>query len=484
MPPAGYLTTTAIEQCLVLINTSYPGFTELVPFGSSEQGRPIRALRIRAGAGERNGALLIGGTHARELLNPDLLVGLAYKLCWAYDNNVGLTFGGKSWSRTDVRTLVDGMDIFIVPNINPDGREYVETVDYTWRKNRGTNADGTIGADLARNCNFLWQWTIGPTSSVSTVETYKGDAVFSERESRNVRDFLIARSQISCFADIHSYREVILYPWGDDENQSTDPSMSFRNPAWDGLRGFQSDAYKEYIPAVDDAKYRSRGAKVHDAIRAVRGRNYQVIQAVHLYGVGLSGTPMDYAYSRFFVGPWRKVWAYTIETNRPPQMHEPPYHGFQPAFPEALRVMEEVQSGLIQFMLSCVCLVREVGKRRFTHDALDDLRDFRDQEMSQGRRGRRLVELLDTHGDELLSLLAADARAHESAEAIVGEGAEIVFGRERDEPPTVDRQLAARIERLAARLEKKASPELRKALATARKDARAVVGKSARQAIR
>ena len=487
MPPSGYLTTTAIEQSLVWLNTTYPGFTQLLHFGDSEQGRPIRAILIRAGAGDRNGALLIGGTHARELLNPDCLVGLALKLCWAYDNNLGLTFGGKEWSRTEIRLLVDGMDIFIVPNINPDGREYVQTTPGPlhhewWRRNRGTNSDGTVGADLNRNYDFLWQWTIGSTSSDSTSELYKGDAVFSEQETRNVRDFLDRHRDITCFVDVHSYSELILYPWGDDENQSADPSENFLNPSWHGLRGVAGDAYGEHIPAPDEAKFVDRANKIRDAIAAVRGRAYTVQQGFDLYGT--SGASSDYAYSRFFRGPRRKVWAYAFETNRPPDEGQPPIEGFQPLFPEALRVMEEVQSGLIQFMLSCLCVVREVGRRRFAEDILDGLRIFRDGEMSKGRRGRRWVELLDLHGDELLTLLAADSRAMESAEAILAEGVEIVVGRERDEPPTIGKQLAARVERLAARLEKKASPQLRRALAGVRKDTRAVVGKSARQAIR
>jgi carboxypeptidase T len=486
MAPSRYLTTIGIEGVLLLLSFAYPGFTELVPFGTSEEGKPIRALRIRSGAGERNGALLIGGTHAREVLNPDLLCGLAFKLCWAYDNDTGLTFGDKRWSKTDVRALVDGMDVFIVPNINPDGRDFALNFDPWWRKNRGVNADGTIGADLARNCDFLWRWKLG-ASSVSTDLTYAGDEVWSERESRNVRDFLAGHAQVTCFIDVHSYAEAILHPWGDDEHQTTDESMSFRNVAWDGLRGNTADAYKEFIPAVDEAKYKARATSIREAIRAVRGRRYRVVQAGLFYPFSrLSGTPMDYAYSRFFTGPRSKVWAFTVESNRGPIMYsdEDPLYGFKPPFPEALRVMEEVQSGLIQFLLSCVCVVREVGKSRLPHDALDHLRDFRDAEMSQGRRGRRIIDLLDTHGDELLSLLAADARARESAEVLVVEGAELVFGRERDEPPTVTRQLAARIDRLVSLLEKKASPELRKALATARKDAQAVIGKTARQAIR
>jgi carboxypeptidase T len=488
VPPSGYLTTGAIENCLVWLNASYPSFTQLIALNEpSALGRPIRALRIRSGESRRNGVLLIGGTHARELINPDLLIGLAFKLCWAYANNSGLSFGGKSWSAVDIRLLIDGMDIFIAPNINPDGREYVQSAsgDPWWRKNRGTNADGSRGADINRNYDFLWQWTIGNTSSNPSAFTYRGDAPFSEPETRNVRWLLNTYPRITCFVDVHSYSELILYPWGDDDNQSADPNQNFQNPVWDGLRGDIGSGYGEYIPAADETKFIDRGTKVRNAIAAVRGRYYTLEQGFDLYGT--SGGSSDYTYSRFFTGPRTKVWGYVIETNYYGTSGDPTersQYGFQPPYADALQVMEEVQSGLIQFMLSCLCVVREVGRRRLTADVLDALRDFRDREMLERRRGRRWAELLDRHGDELLALLAGDARAGEAAEQILEEAAEIVLGREREQPPIIEERLAKRVQQLATRLAKKASPQLRRDLAAIGKDATAAAGKTARQAIR
>ena len=47
----------------------------------SRSGRPISALRIGGGAAvERTGVLFVAGIHARELLNPDLLVDLVIDL--------------------------------------------------------------------------------------------------------------------------------------------------------------------------------------------------------------------------------------------------------------------------------------------------------------------------------------------------------------------------------------------------------------------
>ena len=428
--------------------------------------------------------LLVGGTHARELINPDLLAGLALRLCWAYTNGTGLTFGGKAWSSTDVRLVVDGLDIFIVPLINPDGRAWVQSpAGYQWwRKNRGFNSDGSRGTDLNRNYDFLWPWIIGQTSASPPSDVYHGSAPFSEPETRNVRWLLDSYPNIACFVDVHSYSELILYPWGDDDNQSTDSTQHFLNPAWNGLRGVAGTGYGEYIPAADETKFVDRGVKVRNAISAVRGRTYTVQQSFDLYGT--SGGSSDYVYSRFFrrTGA-RKVWGYVFETNFLGPGGDWQY-GFQPPYNDALAVMDEVQSGLIQFMLTCICVVREVGVARLSVEALDELRRFRDLEMAKRRRGQRWNGLLEAHGDEVLVLLAGNKRLWQQAEGVVADAAEVVLRREEKEPPRIDRALVTRIDRLAVQLGKRASPELRRTLTEFRRELRRTVGKTAREAIR
>ena len=46
---------------------------------------------------------------------------------------------------------------------------------------------------------------------------------------------------IACVIDVHSYSEDILYPWGDDDNQTDDQDMNFKNPGYDGQRGSPGD---------------------------------------------------------------------------------------------------------------------------------------------------------------------------------------------------------------------------------------------------
>ncbi len=53
---------------------------------------------MRAGSpGNRRGVLLVGGTHARELMNPDALVDLAVDLVASYLLGTDIVLGGRTW---------------------------------------------------------------------------------------------------------------------------------------------------------------------------------------------------------------------------------------------------------------------------------------------------------------------------------------------------------------------------------------------------
>src|SRR5215510_6047043 len=123
----------------------------------SVQGRPITVLRIRAGSGTRlRRILIIGGMHAREMMNPDAIAELQVDLVLAYVNNTGITYGGRSWSATDIKLMLETQDIWMLPCANPDGREYCFDVDDMWRQNRRDNPGMCEGVDVNRNCNIVW----------------------------------------------------------------------------------------------------------------------------------------------------------------------------------------------------------------------------------------------------------------------------------------------------------------------------------------
>src|SRR5918995_1221323 len=154
--------------------------------------------------------LLPGGVHARELMNPDMLVELAVHLVTSYRNGTDLVLGARVWPAQDVRVMLETLDVYVLPCSNPDGRHHVMTVDDMWRKNRRVN-QGTpcVGVDLNRNADLLWGVTEGQTSCAACAETFVGPAAFSEPETRNVRHMLDTY-RIDCLVDVHSYSELVL----------------------------------------------------------------------------------------------------------------------------------------------------------------------------------------------------------------------------------------------------------------------------------
>lgn len=342
-PPSGYLKTEGIEATLQRLAIAYSSICQLIqlPEKTWEQ-RTSRAIKIGKNSGrERPGILLLGGVHARELVNPDLLISFALKLCQAYQTGTGLTFGNKSYDAITIQQIVNQVDLFIFPLVNPDGRAFVQSPvgDPMWRKNRNPNRGQSCkGVDLNRNFDFLWSSGIG-TSSSSCSEVYKGRKAFSEPETRNVRYLLDTYNNITTMLDIHSYSKLVIYPWGDDEDQTTSSTMNFRNPAYDGLRGTVGDtAYKEYLTREDLNWFITTCNRVRDGIKSVRGTVYTVQQSVGLYPT--TATSDDYAYSRSCVdSSKRKVLACTIETGSE----------FQPPYAEALNIIAEVSAGLIEF---------------------------------------------------------------------------------------------------------------------------------------
>jgi murein tripeptide amidase MpaA len=472
MPPSDYLTASAIERSLHYMAGTYPSICQLIlmPEKSVER-RNIRAIKLGKGTGaNRRGVLFLGGVHARELVNPDLLVSLALKLCQSYTAGTGLTFGGKSFESSTIKLLIDAMDIFFLPLVNPDGRAFVQSPsgDAMWRKNRNPNPTLPCkGVDLNRNFDFLHSSGIG-TSSNSCSEIFKGSGAFSEPETRNVRHMLDAFPSILGMVDVHSYSELILHPWGDDNNQTTDPTMNFQNPAFDGLRGNPGDnLYREFIPQSDLDSFVKIGFRIRDAIAAVRGRVYTAEQAVLLYPT--TGTSKDYGYSRNFVDATkRKVFSYTIETGRE----------FQPPYGEALNIISEVSAGLIEFCMACLCVVEETLAATALSAELDDMRDFRDKEMLDTSAGRKYVELLENIGIELMLIMADDEKLRKETIELVGTVTEVMKSRKTSKPKVLSANITSAAEKLLQSFASKGSVDLVRAIKEVRQDLKHFRGKT------
>jgi murein tripeptide amidase MpaA len=471
----GYLSVDGINAVLRWIHYAYPGFTELITLPElSPEGRPTLALKIAKGGGQRSGIALLGGVHAREVVNPDLLVSFAEDLCAAYQEGVSVIYGGHTYPPGDYKLIVELLDVWIVPLVNPDGRAYVQAPngDAMWRKNR--RPTGTcVGVDLNRNFEFLWSSGIGTSSDPCDYQIYRGPNAFSEAEARNVRALLDAYPNIAYLIDVHSYSQDILYPWGDDDDQTTTPNENFRNAAYDGLRGIPGDTvYKEFIDASDLDWYVRTGNAIVDAIKAVRGTTYVSKPSVGLYPT--SGTSQDYSYSRTFAdGTKRKVKSYTIETGME----------FQPPYSEAVNIISEVSSGLTQFCLSCVCPVTAVDALFGLQLNLDAIRAFRDKELLRTTLGRHWAGVFERYGADLVTLVASDESLRQKVLPLMREAATVVLHSDGPRQRAIGARTIERARDVLRECAKAARPELRTALEELSADLHQLSGKALREGI-
>jgi murein tripeptide amidase MpaA len=100
-----YRTIAQLDAAIESLVNTKPDLCTRVALHNSVEGRTISALRLRAGGGtDRRGILIVGGMHARELMNPDAIIELAFDLAQAYTSESGLTYGGAQWSALDVRS--------------------------------------------------------------------------------------------------------------------------------------------------------------------------------------------------------------------------------------------------------------------------------------------------------------------------------------------------------------------------------------------
>ena len=194
------------------VDRRHPAIAGRTVIGASYEGRELWAVKISDNVGVDEGepeVLLTAGQHAREHLTIEMALYLIGELTSRYATD------------PRIRGIVDSREIWIVPNVNPDGSEYDIAEDryHAWRKNRQPNpCSDFVGTDLNRNWGFKWG-CCGGSSGQFAIETYRGAAPFSAPETQALRNFVASRviggvQQIKASIDFHAFSELILWPFG------------------------------------------------------------------------------------------------------------------------------------------------------------------------------------------------------------------------------------------------------------------------------
>ena len=133
----GYLSVAEVDQRIDDLAARHAGAVRLIDLPHRTwEDRKCRAIRIGSSDTKAPAVVLLGGVHAREWGSPDILVAFAERLLSAWQSQKGIAVGHRRFRASSVQQLIEETAVFIVPQVNPDGRHHSLTIDPLWRKNR------------------------------------------------------------------------------------------------------------------------------------------------------------------------------------------------------------------------------------------------------------------------------------------------------------------------------------------------------------
>ncbi|XP_030282793.1 carboxypeptidase A1-like [Sparus aurata] len=197
---ANYHTISEIYNFQDMLVRENPNLVSKIVIGQSYEGRPLSVLKFSTGA-NRPGLWIDTGIHSREWVTQASGTWFAKKIATAYGSDPALT------------AILNNMDIFLLIMTNPDGFAYTQTNNRMWRKTRKPNPGSScVGVDPNRN----WDAGFGEpgASNNPCSETYRGPRANSESEVKSIVDFVRSHGNLKSFISIHSYSQMLLYPYG------------------------------------------------------------------------------------------------------------------------------------------------------------------------------------------------------------------------------------------------------------------------------
>lgn len=261
-----YRTVEETDATIDKIIAEHPNLAHAVEIGDSWERThsPPSGYRLRvvvlsnhATASPKPALFAMTAIHAREYTTAELSTRFAEWLV----NNYG--------SDPDATWLLDHNEFHLLLQSNPDGRKRAEGALF-WRKNTNdvtanciANPDDS-GVDLNRNYPFMWGAEPAGSSSFACDETFRGISAGSEPETQAVVDYVTALfpdrraddtttpappDYEGLVIDIHSYSQLVLWPWGFDSPAPNMPALRTlgRRLAW--FNGYLPEQSKDLYPA-------------------------------------------------------------------------------------------------------------------------------------------------------------------------------------------------------------------------------------------
>ncbi len=215
-----------------------PDLTEFIDIGDSWQlinngaGFDVNAIVItnERSAFPKSRLMVMAAMHAREYTTAELVTRFAELLVNQYDNDADITW------------LLDHTEIHLVPQVNPDGRDIAEQPGTRFKRKNDDelfcpeNGIQARGVDLNRNNVVLFG--LSGSSGDPCNDLFRGPSGGSEPETQNIQNYLDSifpdarpgpndnlttpapDDTPGLFISVHSFSELILYPWEGVSNNS------------------------------------------------------------------------------------------------------------------------------------------------------------------------------------------------------------------------------------------------------------------------
>ncbi|WP_193608691.1 M14 family zinc carboxypeptidase [Nocardioides lijunqiniae] len=293
------------------------------PAWVSRDPHPVYAIKIgKTRDGSKPGVLAYAQEHAREWVPPLVTLEAAERLLRNYSTHA------------PTRELVDNLEIWIAPSINPDGGHY-SFFDFASQRRNMTRhcAKGGVydaagrnswGVDLNRNHTeySAHDGYSGASPTNCTSDTYAGPQELSEPEARNV-DWMMAKPNMRYSMNMHSSGDYFMWAPGayKDAGRETAPRPSV------GEEAYFWQASSRILTAIK----RQRGMTVTPA------RTGPIIDVLY----SAAGNSGDLAWYKYGLYGWN------FEVGR---TFQPPFESLTPTGPGAHQESLEYANGLIELL--------------------------------------------------------------------------------------------------------------------------------------
>ncbi|KFV67184.1 Carboxypeptidase A2, partial [Dryobates pubescens] len=224
-----YHTLEELYEELDHIAYEFSKIVKKIKIGESYEKRPLYVLQFSTGGSNRPAIWLDAGIHSREWVTQASAIWIARKVISGFFSYLGNVSDYRKVYYTSTEPWNHGI-----------------TLDRMWRKTR-SKIPGSLcyGVDPNRN----WDAGFGGpgASSYPCSESYHGPSANSEVEVKSVVNFIKNHGNIRAFLTLHSYSQLLMYPYG----------------------------YKCTEPA-DHAELDALGRAAADSIRSLYGTSFQV----------------------------------------------------------------------------------------------------------------------------------------------------------------------------------------------------------------